>query len=34
MLFGGVMLVYALIHIPLTRRIGRISPNEVLKNRE
>ena len=33
-LFAGVMLVYALIHIPLTRRIGRIRPNEVLKNRE
>ena len=33
-LFGGVMLVYFLIRILLVRRINRISPNEILKNRE
>ena len=33
-LFAGCMLIYALIHAFLVRRIRRIQPNEVLKNRE
>ena len=33
-LFVGCMLIYALIHAFLVRRICRIQPNEVLKNRE
>ena len=33
-LFVGCMLIYALIHVFLARRIRRIRPNEVLKNRE
>ena len=33
-LFVGCMLIYALIHVFLARRIHRIRPNEVLKNRE
>jgi len=33
-LFAGCMLIYALIHTLLGRRIQRIEPNEVLKDRE
>ena len=33
-LFAGCMLIYALIHTLLARRIQRIEPNEVLKDRE
>ena len=33
-LFAGCMSMYALIHAFLARRIRRIEPNEVLKNRE
>jgi len=33
-LFAGCMLIYALIHALLARRIRRIAPNEVLKDRE
>ncbi|MBQ9686383.1 MAG: ABC transporter permease [Oscillospiraceae bacterium] len=33
-LFAGVMAVYFLIRVLLVRRIGKISPNEILKNRE
>ena len=33
-LFVGCMLIYALIHTLLARRIRRIAPNEVLKDRE
>ena len=33
-LFAGCMLIYALIHTFLARRIRRIAPNEILKNRE
>ena len=33
-LFAGCMLIYALIHAALARRLRCITPNEVLKNRE
>ena len=33
-LYAGCMLIYGLIYMLLIQRIGRIKPNEVLKNRE
>ena len=33
-LFAGVLLCYQLISMALTRKLGRITPAEVLKNRE
>lgn len=33
-IFGGVMIVYYVITNLLVRKLGRITPAEVLKNRE
>ena len=33
-IFGGIILCYELINLPLTRKLDKVIPAEVLKNRE